>query len=170
MTGREFCAGLGRNFSYAMPCVSLRGTEKADTTCRLTAAHGDIPPVTQQKTHSRPESSPDILGGSYRIAPQSPASSHSTPMRRTFAIIHHLTRPVKHFFPFFHGLPRLVPVRLLCYTGEYRIHYIIRSVFTMANTTPSWRPMDGQLPITGAGLPLTAAFCPAAPFPAGSWC
>lgn len=34
----------------------------------------------------------------------------------------------------------------------------------MANTTPSWRPMDGQLPITGAGLPLTAAFCPA---PAG---
>ena len=52
----------------------------------------------------------------------------------------------------------------------------------MANTTPSWRPMDGQLPITGAGLPLTAAFCPApagcwasgscpaAPFPAGSWC
>lgn len=31
----------------------------------------------------------------------------------------------------------------------------------MANTTPCWRPMDGQLPITGAGLPLTAAFCPA---------
>ena len=34
----------------------------------------------------------------------------------------------------------------------------------MANTTPRWRPMDAQLPITGTGLPLTAAYCPA---PAG---
>lgn len=37
-----------------------------------------------------------------------------------------------------------------------------RSAFLiMAHTAPRWRPMDAQLPITGTGLPLTAAFCPA---------
>ena len=82
----------GESSLYTLSCVSLQATKKPAQCRPVSFLPGDI----RRDTKLSAARSSDILRGSYRVSPQSPASSQTAPLRRSI-IIQHSPVCVKHF-------------------------------------------------------------------------
>ena len=72
--------------------------KKTGTSRPVCSPHGDI---RRARIPQPPDSRSDILRGSYRLSPQSPASSQTAPLNRRSSIIPENPAAVNSFSPFF---------------------------------------------------------------------